>query len=158
MNTHILSIVAQNNPGVISRITGLLRRKKFNIDSMTAGKTHKHGISRLDIVFIGDQKEAEKAVVMVQKLVEVLEAKIISENIIIREIVLGKFQIHNLEEEKFLYENENMFIHEIYREKNTIWLEIVDTSLNLDSYLEKIQNSDIEILEWVRSGVIAIEK
>jgi len=95
---------------------------------------------------------------MVQKLVEVLEAKIISENIIIREIVLGKFQIHNLEEEKFLYENENMFIHEIYREKNTIWLEIVDTSLNLDSYLEKIQNSDIEILEWVRSGVIATEK
>ena len=158
MDKHILSIIAQNKPGVISRIAGLLRRKQFNIDSMTAGKTHKPGVSRLDIVFLGDRKEAERAVVMVQKVVEVLEAKIVSENIVIREIVLGKFRIHHPAEESLLYDTENIYTHEVFRQGNVVCLEIVDTSQHMDTYLEKIQNSNIEILEWVRSGVIAIEK
>ena len=155
---HILSVIVQNKPGVLSRISGLIRRKLFNIDSLTVGETENKKISRFTIVVSGTKEDAQKVAVQIQRLVDILSVEILPEDsTIIREIVLARFKIHNQKEESLLYDIDNIFIHEVYKKGNEICLEIVDTSQHLNVYLEKIKKSNIEILEWVRSGVIALK-
>ncbi len=160
MGKYILAVFAQNKPGVLSRISGLLRRKLFQIDSLTVGRTSDPGISRFTIVIEGGVEEADKTARTIEKLVEVLSVEILPpEDSVLREIVLARFRLHNKAEEKLLYEAEkSVLAKEIAREGDTITVELVDSSYKLEAFLEKIQNSDIEILDWVRSGVIAMKR
>ena len=54
MKQIVLSIVAENNPGVLSRISGLFSRRGYNIDSITACKTQDEKYSRMTIAVSGD--------------------------------------------------------------------------------------------------------
>ena len=157
MKKHIIAVFSQNKPGVLSRIAGLLRRKLFQIDSLTVGKTSNPKISRFTIVIEGEEEDANKTALAVENLIEVLSVKILPKNSITREIILARFRIKNAQEAAFLHEAENdILTKEIARSKNEITLELIDTSRNLDSFLKKIKTAKIEIIEWVRSGVIAI--
>ncbi len=155
----ILSILAQNKPGVLSKVTGLLRRKCFNIDSLTAGRTNKDNISMMTIVINGTTSDAKRAALQLEKLIEVLSIQIYDrKSALVREIALTRLRPHNnAEEKKLLVEVQKIFHKEIYRTNDEVCVELVDTTLGLDNFLETIKKSGIEILEWTRSGVIAIK-
>lgn len=156
---HILSVFSQNKPGVLSRIAGLLRRKLFQIDSLTVGRTSNPNISRFTIVIEGGIDDAEKIAKQLDKLVEIISIKVLPKDCIRREIVLARFRIHNPKEEELLHKmEENILSKEIEKSGNEVVIELVDTSQHLESFLERIQASEIEILDWVRSGVIAMDK
>ncbi len=159
MKNHILSVQAQNKPGVLSKITGLLRRKCFQIDSLTAGTTQNPEISQLTIVISGDISTAKQASYQLEKIIEVISSKVLKkEESIVREIVLARLKPHNdAEEKKLLVEVEKIFHKELYRNNNEVCIELIDATQGLDNFLEKIHNANIEVLEWVRSGVIAIK-
>ena len=159
MKNHILSVQAQNKPGVLSKITGLLRRKCFQIDSLTAGTTQNPEISQLTIVISGDISTANQASYQLEKIIEVISSKVLKkEESIVREIVLARLKPHNdAEEKKLLVEVEKIFHKELYRNNNEVCIELIDATQGLDNFLEKIHNANIEVLEWVRSGVIAIK-
>lgn len=160
MEKYILSVHAQNNPGVISRLSGLLRRKLFNIDSMTAGKTHIDGVSSLTIVVVGGVSEARKAASVIERLVEVLSVKVLErEACVRREVVVAKFRIKNSDDALLLHEAEgDILTKEIFREEEIFCLELIDTSQKLDTFLSTIKSSNIEVVDWARSGVVAIER
>ena len=159
MQKHILSVLAENKSGVLSRIAGLLRRKLFNIDSLTVGRTCKDDVSRFTIVLLGDEEAARKAALNIETLVEVLSVKILpAEQTLVREIGLARLRPHsNAEEKKLLIAVKNIFHKEIYRTDDEVCVELVDTTQGLDDFLTAIQEAHIEVLEWVRSGVIAIK-
>jgi len=158
MKKYILSVFSQNKPGVLSRIAGLLRRKLFQIDSLTVGRTSIPNVSRFTIVIEGGVEDAHKTAHALEKLVEILSVKILPKNSITREIVLARFKIKNQEDEAFLHRAEKEILtKEISRKGNEIVLELVDTSHKLEAFLAKVEKkAEIEVLEWVRSGVIAM--
>lgn len=155
----ILSVLAENKSGVLSKVTGLLRRKCFNIESLTAGRTCQNNISRMTIVIKGSQNEAKHAALQLEKLIEILSVRMYNkDNALVREIALARLKPHNnVEEKKLLIEVEKIFHKEIYRTNDEVCVELVDTTLGLDNFLDHIKSSGIEILEWARSGVIAIK-
>ncbi len=155
----ILSVLVQNNAGVLSRVTSLLRRKCFNIDSLTVGRTHDDTISRITIVVYGDLDEAQKIALQLDRLIEIVSVQILEpEQSIVREIALARFKPHNnAEEKKLLTEVQKIFHTEIYRNEDEVCVELIDTTQGLDDFLSHIKKTDIEILEWIRSGVIAIK-
>ena len=155
---HILSVSSQNKPGVLSRIAGLLRRKLFQIDSLTVGRTENPEISKFTIVIEGGVDDADKVAGLLKKLIEILSVKVLTSNCITREIVLARFCVHNDAEEKTLHKlEEGILTNEIERNGNEIVLELVDTSQRLEVFLKKIQNSKIQVVDWIRSGVIAMD-
>ena len=157
MKKHIIAVFSQNKPGVLSRISGLLRRKLFQIDSLTVGKTSDPTVSRFTIVLEGGVESARKTALVLEKLVEVLSVKILPPESITREIVLARFRIRNQKEADFLHAAErDILTKEIVVSDDEVTLELVDTSRNLEGFLEKVEGEKIEVLEWVRSGVIAI--
>ena len=69
---HTFIVYVENKPGVLSRVVSLFRRRAFNIDSLTVGRTEKPEVSRMTIVVDADEDQARRIVANVYKLVNVL--------------------------------------------------------------------------------------
>src|ERR671920_2520852 len=72
-NRRTLSVLVEDHPGVLNRVVSLLRRRSFNIDSITVGHSEQTGISRMTLVVVGDDLEVEQAGKQLYKLLEVLK-------------------------------------------------------------------------------------
>lgn len=160
MEKHVLSVLTINKSGVLSKIAGLLRRKLFNVDSLTVGRTANPEKSYFTIVIEGERKSAEKAAKHIEALIDVLEVQILEKNTrLVREIVLAKFAVPNPQKKLLLAEAEKGILVKTLDEKpGEITVELIDRSQVIEEFLEKIKLADIGILHWVRSGMIAMEK
>src|SRR5271170_1429561 len=69
---HTFVVYVENKPGVLSRVVSLFRRRAFNIDSLTVGRTEKPEVSRMTIVVDADDDQARRIVANVYKLINVL--------------------------------------------------------------------------------------
>lgn len=57
---HLVSVLVQDNPGVLQRVAGLIARRGFNIESLAVGRTHQPGLSRISLVVSGDDAVLEQ--------------------------------------------------------------------------------------------------
>ena len=90
-STHTLSVLVQNVPGVLARISGLFARRGFNIDSLAVGETDDPAVSRMTIVVRADGKPLEQVTKQLHKLINVLRiAELRSESSVERELALIK--------------------------------------------------------------------
>ncbi|HHX72762.1 MAG TPA: acetolactate synthase small subunit [Clostridiales bacterium] len=71
MRQYVLSILVEDNPGVLTRVTGLFSRRGYNIQSLTVGPSQEEGISRITIEVYGDEYVLEQIKKQLAKLVEV---------------------------------------------------------------------------------------
>lgn len=72
---HTLSVIVEDEIGVLSRISGLFARRSFNIDSLAVGPTEIAGISRIIMVIPGDQRTIEQITKQLYKLINVLKVE-----------------------------------------------------------------------------------
>jgi acetolactate synthase-1/3 small subunit len=70
---HTLIVMVEDHPGVLNRVVSLLRRRSFNIDSITVGHSEQPGVSRMTIVVRGTDADIEQAGKQLYKLMEVLK-------------------------------------------------------------------------------------
>lgn len=88
---HTLSIIVENKPGVLTRITSLFARRGFNIDSLAVGETEDPSLSRITIVTSADSAPLEQIAKQVYKLINVIKInKHTSEDSLSRELVMFK--------------------------------------------------------------------
>ena len=87
MDRLVLSLLVENNPGVLNRVAGLFSRRGYNIESISVGQTNIKGMSRMTVVSTGD----EQILTQIGKLVEVVEIeKLEPDDSVYRELVLIK--------------------------------------------------------------------
>ena len=96
---HTISVLVQDEAGVLSRVAGLFARRGFNIDSLAVGPAEKVGLSRITMVVEGDNRTIEQLTKQLYKLVNILHVQDIT-NIpcVERELLLVK--IHVVEENR----------------------------------------------------------
>jgi acetolactate synthase I/III small subunit len=70
---HVVSALVVDKPGTLNRVSGLLRARSFNIESLTVGTTHEPGKSRMTIVLHGDEGHLRQVLAQLERLIEVLE-------------------------------------------------------------------------------------
>ena len=88
---HVLSALVENKPGVLTRITGLIARRGFNIDSLSVGPTEDPTKSRITIIATADQTSYEQITKQLHKLISVHKiTDLTNETFIERELVLFK--------------------------------------------------------------------
>ena len=152
---HILAGLVENQPGVLTRVAGLFSRRGYNIESLAVGQTHDPEISRMTIVVDGDDHVIEQVVKQLEKLVDVIDVRDISETEHVdRELVLIKVKA----EPKV--RGEIMQIVEIFRARI---VDIGHDSLIIECTGDEGKIRAIEkslmpfgILELVRTGKIAM--
>ena len=82
LNTFVVYV--ENKPGVLTRVASLFRRRAFNIDSLTVGRTEKPEVSRMTITVDADVDQARRIEANLYKLVNVLLVEKGRENVVVR--------------------------------------------------------------------------
>lgn len=91
MSSHTLSVLVEDKPGVLARVSGLFARRMFNIDSLAVGHTEVPGISRITVVVDADGILLEQVTKQLNKLVHVLKiVELPSESSVQRDHIMVK--------------------------------------------------------------------
>lgn len=154
---HTIYILVENHAGVLSKITGLFSRRAFNIESLAVGVTTDVNVSRITVVADGDEYVAEQIKKQLNKLIPVLEVKILKEgSYISRELALIKVKSNTGSRIEIMKIAELMDAKVIDVSVSTITLQIADTVDNLETLTNLLKPYGIK--EMVRTGTVAIEK
>jgi acetolactate synthase-1/3 small subunit len=88
---HTISVLVNNQPGVLQRVSGLFGRRGFNIESITIAESEESGLSRMVIVTSGDDKTLEQVQKQLYKIIDVIKVIDLSSNpMVARELALIK--------------------------------------------------------------------
>ena len=88
---HVISILMENEPGTLSRISGLFSARGFNIESLIVAPTEDQTLSRMTLVTTGSDSVIEQITKQLNKLIEVVKLQDLTENRFIeREMMLIK--------------------------------------------------------------------
>ena len=152
---HILAVLVENQPGVLTRVSGLFSRRGYNIESLAVGQTHDPEISRMTIVVDGDDQVIEQVVKQLEKLVDVISVRDISEaEHVDRELVLIKVKAEPS------VRGEIMQIVDIFRARivdighNSLIIECTGDEGKIKAIEKSLR--PFGILELVRTGKIAM--
>jgi acetolactate synthase-1/3 small subunit len=145
----------ENKPGVLSRISALLARRGFNIDSITAGPTRKHDVTRMTVVIEGDEYVADEAAKEMTKLEDVIRIERLShEESTRREIMLIKLRATKEERAQIVDLAKIMECRIVDISPTTLMLEHSDTPEKIDLLVNLL--SEYDILDMARGGAIAL--
>jgi acetolactate synthase-1/3 small subunit len=90
LSTHTLSVLVENKPGVLARVSGLVSRRGYNIESLAVGPTEYPTMSRITLAVTVDEQVLEQITKQLNKLIEVLKIVELEENSVRRELILVK--------------------------------------------------------------------
>jgi acetolactate synthase-1/3 small subunit len=152
-----LVVYVENKPGVLSRVVSLFRRRNFNIDSLTVGRTEKPDVSRMTIVVEGDADQVRRIEANVYKLVNVLLVDdITNKPSLIRDLALIKVNAPQQTRSQILD------IAQVFKARvldialESITVEMTGGEEKVDRLLEIL--TPFGLLEVVRTGVVAMRR
>ena len=157
MKRIVLSLLVDNNPGVLARVASLFSRRGYNIDSITAGETNDPKYTRITVTVRGDNQILEQIRNQINKLEEVRKIiELDNEQSVCRELVLVKVLADKKEKQEIIA------IADIFRAKivdvstNSVMIELTGTQNKLDAFLNLLD--DFEVIEMVRTGLTGLER
>jgi len=152
-----LSVLVENKPGVLSKVSGLFSRRGFNIYSLAVGVTEDESVSRMTIVVDGNEVVVEQVVKQLNKLIDVIKIKELDENTFLtRELALIKVKANAQTR------NEIVQIAQLYGCKisdvspTAMIIETSGTTDKIDAL--EIMLKQYGVLETMRTGAVALEK
>ncbi len=152
-----ISVLVENQAGVLNRITGLFSRRAFNIDSLAVGVTDDPTISRITIIVDSGNSVVEQVEKQLNKLIEVIKVRTIPEDKMIgRELALLKVNATNKTRQDIMTICDIMGAKVDDISPNSLTLELSDTPDRIDTFEAMLR--PFSILEVVRTGVIALQK
>lgn len=153
-NQRTITSLVQDRPGVLSRISGLFRRRGFNIASLAVGSSEKPGLSRMTFVVEGSSSSLRSVAEQLDKLIDVVEAKDITEkNIVWRELALIKVSSSKVNRSEILELAKIFRVNIIDIGVSSLTMEITGGKEKIDSLIELLRQFDIK--EVIRTGRVA---
>ena len=158
MKKYLLAVLVDNKPGVLTHVSGLIIRRAFNIESISAGYTEEASITRINIVVsVDSEQELDQVVSQLSKLIDVIKIVNLSETeSIMRELVLIK--VHATKQSRADIIN----IVDIFRAKivdvspENVVIELTGAQSKIDAICE--MRSEDESTEIARTGAIALSR
>ena len=152
-----ISVLVENQPAVLNKITGLFSRRAFNIESLAVGATDDKSISRITIIIDSGNNVVEQVEKQLNKLVEVIKVRTIEEHHMIgRELILVKVSANTRTRQDILNVCQIMGgkIDDI--SPTSMTLELTETTEKVELFLELLR--PFSILEVARTGLVALQK
>ncbi|REJ73492.1 MAG: acetolactate synthase small subunit [Acidobacteria bacterium] len=155
MAKHTLCALVENRPGVLMRVVNLFRRRNFNIDSLTVGRTHRDDYSRITMVMEGSREQAELVEKNLYKLVNVIEVEYMSGlPTVERDLALIKVQVDAAARRDITQ------LCDIFRARivdvsaDSMIVETTGEEAKIESFCELLR--PFGIVEMVRTGIVAM--
>ena len=155
MSRHTLSVLVENTPGVLARISGLFSRRGFNIDSLAVGPTEHPEISRMTIVVNVADSPLEQVTKQLNKLVNVIKIVTLEPGQgVERELVLVKVKADAAARGQVLEAVQLFRAKVVDVSPDAVTIEATGNSGKLSAMLRVLE--PFGILELVQSGMVAV--
>jgi acetolactate synthase I/III small subunit len=155
LNTFVVYV--ENKPGVLTRVASLFRRRAFNIDSLTVGRTEKPEVSRMTITVEADHDQAKRIEANLYKLVNVLVVENITDlPVISRDLAMIKVSATHGERSHVLELAQVFRARVVDVAAESLIIEITGDEDKIDGLLDVLR--PYGILEMVRTGIVAMRR
>ncbi|WP_018504501.1 acetolactate synthase small subunit [Parafrankia discariae] len=155
MTRHTLSVLVENKPGVLARVSGLFSRRGFNIESLAVGPTEHADVSRMTIVVAVEDLPLEQVTKQLNKLVNVLKIVEMDTAVSVqRELMLVKVRA-DLAVRSQVLETVQLFRAKVVDvAPDAVTIEATGTRDKLDALIRMLEPFGIR--ELVQSGMVAL--
>jgi acetolactate synthase-1/3 small subunit len=156
---HIISVLVDNEPGVLARVIGLFSGRGYNIESLTVAETDdRKGLSRISVVTSGTPMVIEQIKAQLARLVPIHSVRDLTENDVAIERELALVKIINRGDDRI----ESLRIADTFRARtldstlNSFVFEVTGNSSKVDAFVDLMRSlGDVEV---ARTGVSAISR
>ena len=132
----IISILVENKPGVLFKVTHLFRSRNFNIDSISVGITDNPDYSRMTITTLGDKKQVEQIVKQLDKMIDSVEVKHLDDQkTVFRELCIFKIKLSSTNDSMEVNKLANSYggkVHDV--KKDSIIVELTSTPDQIQAF------------------------
>jgi acetolactate synthase-1/3 small subunit len=154
---HTLSVLVENQPGVLARVAGLFSRRGFNIESLVVSPAARGDFSRMTIACRGDRANLEQIVKQLQKLIDVVHAVDHTGDAAYEtEIALVKLQAGIDRRTQILQIAEHFGAKVVDYGQDSLMLRVFGATDKLDAFIELLR--PFGLIELVRSGKILMAR
>ncbi|SHH22146.1 acetolactate synthase, small subunit [Anaerosphaera aminiphila DSM 21120] len=154
----VISILVENNAGILARISSLFARRGFNIETLTVSATDDPDFSRITLTVIVEKNELHQIVSQTDKLEEVRDIEVLDQReCVFREIVLVKVKTDETNRAEIAE------IAKIYKASvvdlspSSMIIELTGKPVKINAFL-KVLEEDYEIVEICRTGVTGMKR
>jgi acetolactate synthase I/III small subunit len=154
---HVLTILVENKPGVLTRIAGLFARRGFNIDTLTVGPTDDEHISRVTLTVDGALHPIDQVTKQLHKLINVLKIRDLEpEETVTRELALFKVAVDGVQRAEVLQLTDIFRGRIVDVTRRSIIVEVTGTTDKIESFEALLR--PFGMVEMMRTGEIAIAR
>ena len=154
----ILSLLVENKPGILFKITHLFRARNFNIDSISVGVTDDSNYSRITITTIEDEKRVVQIVKQLDKMIDTIKVEHLDEHkTVFRELSLFMIKLSNANDSMEINKLANAYggkVHDV--KKESIMVELTATPDQIKAFEELVK--PFGIIDVARTGVAALQR
>ena len=154
----IISILVENKPGVLFKVTHLFRSRNFNIDSISVGITDNPDYSRMTITTLGDKKQVEQIVKQLDKMIDSVEVRHLDEQkTVFRELCIFKIKLSSTNDSMEVNKLANAYggnVHDV--KKDSIMVELTSTPDQTQAFEKLVK--PFGIIDVARTGVTALQR
>ena len=157
MNRYTIAVLVRNQFGVLNRVTSMFRRRQFNISSLTVSETESSELSRITVVFEGEEETKQQLVNQLYKLPDVCSIQEFGlRDSVSCELMLIKMANDPSTRDDIRGAAEAFGAVTVDYAKDSFVLRLSDTSQKIDEFIDLMR--DFKILEICRTGSVALEK
>ncbi len=154
---HVISVLVENKPGVLARVSGMFSGRAYNIHSLAVAPTLDTNYSRMTIITVGNQQIIEQIIKQLRKLINIVKVQDLTlGDYVDREMILIRVKATAQKRAEVLR------VTDIFRGKvvdvthDSITLEVSGTQSKIEAIIELL--TPIGITELIRTGTIAIPR
>ncbi len=153
---HVLVAIVLDRPGVLNRVSSLMRARNFNIESLTVSHTHEPDVSRMTISLQGDDVAVEQAAKQLYRLIDVLKVQdVTSEPTIQHELALAKIRATDSTRAEILKVVELSKGRVVDLAPESVIVEVTGSETDVDSFLGLVRTYGIKELVWTGAVVMS---
>ena len=154
---HVISTLVEDKPGVLQKVAGMFNRRGFNIDSITVGNSEVEGLSRMVITVHADEKGLEQVTKQLNKLIDVIKIKDITEKAVKRELCLVKVNIPDAKARAEIMQYTNIFrAHILDVTEETLMVELTGDKKKVNAFISLMEGYGIKRI--ARTGLTAMSR
>lgn len=155
MARHVLSLLVEDKPGLLTRVAGLFARRSFNIESLAVGPTEMQGLSRITVVVDQDEHLLEQVTKQLNKLVNVIKiVELDPAQSVQREHMLIKVRVDNQNRSQVLEAVTLFRARVVDVVTDALVIEVTGDTGKVDAFLKVLEPFGIK--EIAQSGLIAV--
>ncbi|HII35564.1 MAG TPA: acetolactate synthase small subunit [Nitrosopumilaceae archaeon] len=154
----IISVLVENKPGILFKVTNLFRSRNFNIDSISVGITENPEFSRMTITTLGDEKQVAQIIKQLDKMIDTIEVKRLDEKMsVYRELVLMKIKVSKPSDSMEIMNIAKAFECEVHDvRKTSIMVELTATPDRINAFEDLVRGYGI--IDIARTGICALAR